>query len=192
MTISLKDVRPYLGAARYVVGVAGPRVMPFVEEHANDGGFDLDPDFQRGHVWTPDLRTAFIEHLLRDGEHGRTIVWNSPTYDRIGGKRGDLDDTLVIVDGKQRFTALTLFLADEVRVFDGNAFSDFDADSRRLMTSATGLLRMFMHVHALQWRRDLLDLYLQLNLGAVPHSAEEIARVRALRDASPEIPGHGA
>lgn len=192
MTISLKDVRPYLGAARYVVGVAGPRVMPFAEEHATEGGFDLDPDFQRGHVWTPDLRTAFIEHLLRGGEHGRTIVWNSPTYDRIGGKRGDLDDTLVIVDGKQRFTALTLFLADEVRVFGGNAFSDFDADSRRLMTTTTGLLRMFMHVHGLQWRRDLLDLYLQLNLGAVPHSADEIARVRALREASTPVPEDAA
>lgn len=188
MKMSLKDVRPYIGAARYVVGVAGPRVLPFVEEHANEGGYDLDPDFQRGHVWTDDLRTAFIEHLLRGGEHGRTIVWNSPTYDRIGAATGDLDDTLVIVDGKQRFTALTKFLAGEVKVFGGHAIDDFDEESKRLMVTSTGLLRMFMHVHGLQWRRDLLDLYLQLNTGAVPHSDEELRRVRALRDASAQVP----
>lgn len=188
MTMTLKDVRPYIGAARYVVGVAGPRVLPFAEDHAKDGGFDLDPDFQRGHVWTDALRSAFIEHLLRGGEHGRTIVWNSPTYGRIGEATGDLDDTLVIVDGKQRFTAVTRFLANEVPVFGKGTFLDFDEESRRLMTTTTGLLRMFMHVHGLQWRRDLLDLYLQLNTGAVPHSAEEIERVRALRDAATAVP----
>jgi len=188
VTMTLKDVRPYIGVARYVVGVSGPRVLPFAEEHANEGGFDLDPDFQRGHVWTDGLRSAFIEHLLRGGEHGRTIVWNSPTYGRIGEATGDLDDTLVIVDGKQRFTAVTRFLANEVHVFGAGTFLDFDEESRRLMTTTTGLLRMFMHVHGLQWRRDLLDLYLQLNTGAVPHSAEEIERVRALRDASAAVP----
>ncbi len=188
MSFSLKDVRPYIGAARYVVGVPGPRLLPFVEEHADEGGYDLDPDFQRGHVWTDGLRSAFIEHLLRGGEHGRTIVWNSPSYDRIGDRKGDLDDTLVIVDGKQRFTAMTGFLSNQVTVFGGATFDDFDQESKKEMTTMTGLLRMFMHVHGLHWRRDLLDLYLQLNTGAVPHADSEIERVKALRDAARPVP----
>jgi hypothetical protein len=191
VTISLKDIRPYVGEARYVVGMPAIRLMQFVEDHADVGGYDLDPDFQRGHVWTDALRTAFIEHLLRGGEHGRVIVWNSPTYDRIGDDRGDLDDTLVIVDGKQRFTAVTRFMKDEVTVFGAHRFSDFDEESRRDIQNSTGRLRMFMHVHALKYRRDLLDLYLQLNKGAVPHTDEEIERVEALRDASTTIPVEG-
>jgi len=187
--ISLKDVTPYIGSAKYEICVSAGRVRHWVEEHAEEGGFDIDPDFQRGHVWTDHLRTAFIEHLLRGGMHGRTIVWNSPNYDAPRSDfPSDLEPVLVLVDGKQRFTAITRFLENEVPVFGGHLFSDFDEGSRREMTSMTGQLRMFMSVHALQHRRELLDLYLQMNEGAVAHDPAEIARVKALRDQT-TIPG---
>jgi hypothetical protein len=183
--ISLSDVPPYIGSAKYEITIAGGRLMAWVEDHADEGGFDIDPDFQRGHVWTDALRTAFVEHLLRGGEHGRTIVWNSPNYNaRMRGEETDLPPTLVLVDGKQRFTAITRFLADEVEVFGGHRFSDFDDASKRDMRSMTGALRMAMSVHALQYRRELLELYLQMNAGAVAHDPAELDRVRAMRDAA--------
>lgn len=190
--ISLDDIPPYIGAASHVECVSGRRLAGWVHDHAENDGYDLDPDFQRGHVWADALRSAFVEHLLRGGMHGRTLVWNSPTYEPHGTlKHRDLPDTLVLVDGKQRYTAVTRFLAGEVTVFGGHRYEDFDDDSKQQMGSATGQLRMFMNVHSLQFRRQLLDLYLQMNEGAVAHDPAEIARVKALRDQA-AIPGDRA
>ena len=36
-------------------------------------GLVLNPDFQRGHVWTEEQQTAYIEYLLMGGMSGRTI-----------------------------------------------------------------------------------------------------------------------
>lgn len=185
--ISLKDIRPYIGPAQDQMAVSGRGIERFIEDHGREGGVDLDPDFQRGHVWQDHHRTRYVEHLLRGGQHGRVIVWNSPDYayhDRRSDS--DLPTTLVVVDGKQRLTAVRLFLADQVEVFGGNRLSDFDEQSRSdILMSTSNLLRLTMHMHGLQYRRELLDLYLQLNEGAIAHAPEEIDRVRALRDAAP-------
>lgn len=185
--ISLEDIRPYIGAADDQFGVSGKGIERFIEDHSKEGGVDLDPDFQRGHVWTDQNRTRYVEHLLRGGQHGRVIVWNSPTYEyRNRRADSDLPSTLVIVDGKQRLTAIRRFIADEVMVFGGNRLSDFDAKSQKdILIGTSQYLRLTMHMHGLQYRRELLDLYLQLNEGAIAHAPEEIERVRALRDAAP-------
>lgn len=185
--ISLRDIPPYIGQADHQTGVSGNGIERFLDDHRKDVGLDLDPDFQRGHVWTDAHRTAFIQHLLRGGQHGRTIVWNSPTYGYGSSRRGDSDlaPDMVIVDGKQRLTAVRRFLANEVAVFDDHLLSDFDDASRGdILIGTSPHLRLTMHVHGLQYRRELLDLYLQLNEGAVPHTEEELERVRALRDAA--------
>jgi hypothetical protein len=184
--ISLKDIRPYIGPAQDQMAISGRGIERFLKEHEAEGGLDLDPDFQRGHVWTDVHRTRYLEHLLRGGQHGRVIVWNSPTY-AYHDRRADTDlpTTLVIVDGKQRLTAVRMFLDDRVGVFGGNRLSDFDEQSQRdILISTSNLLRLTMHMHGLQYRRELLDLYLQLNEGAIAHSPEELDRVRALRDAT--------
>lgn len=181
--ISLDDIPKNIGSARYLVTYGGAGIQRFIEEYREDGGIDMDPDFQRGHVWTDAMRVRFVEHLLRGGEHGRTIVWNTPIQDAVtyaDTPDRDLPTTLVLVDGKQRLTALLSFLNDDLKVFDGNAFSDFDEKSRRYMMTAAGPFQMRMHVHSLQYRRDLLRLYLELNEGAVAHAETEIERVREL------------
>ncbi len=183
--ISLKDIPRYLGSARYNAAYGGKGIHRFLEEYGKDGGVDLDPDFQRGHVWDETLRVRFIEHLIRGGEHGRTIVWNTPTQDAIASQSAerDLPDTLVLVDGKQRLTSILAFLDNKLAVFGGHLLSDFDDISQREILSATGQLRLEMSIHALQRRKDLLRLYLELNEGAVAHDPSEIARVRAMFEA---------
>jgi len=185
--MSLKHIRPYIGPAQDQMAISGRGIERFLREHEAEGGLDLDPDFQRGHVWTDLHRTRYLQHLLRGGQHGRVIVWNSPTYayhDRRADS--DLPTTLVVVDGKQRLTAVRMFLNDEVQVFGGNRLSDFDDQSQQdILMSTSNLLRLTMHMHGLQYRRELLDLYLQLNEGAIAHTPEELDRVRTLRNATP-------
>ena len=42
-------------------------------DHETEAGLVLNPDFQRGHVWTEEQQTAYIEYLLMGGMSGRTI-----------------------------------------------------------------------------------------------------------------------
>lgn len=150
-------------------------------EYRDSSGIDLDPDFQRGHAWDDAMRSRYIEHLLRGGRSGRDIYWNCPNHSGTRTAAStDLPSTMTIVDGKQRLTAVMLFAADRVTVFGGHALSDFDQEARIRAISATGTLRLQMHVHSLTRRTELLRWYLDLNEGHVAHSAEELTRVREL------------
>lgn len=142
---------------------------------ADYGGLDLTPDFQRGHVWTPEQQSHFIENCLRGvvSSSGFLIQFNCPhwTHDDV---RSDLPAMLQCVDGLQRYTAVTGFMRDDVKAFGlvaselkGTAFSPRH-------------FRMRIAVHDFIKRSDLLEHYLSINAGGTPHSAEEIARVRGL------------
>lgn len=130
-------------------------------------GLNLDPDFQRGHVWTEQQQTRYIEFALRGGKTGKSIYFNHPQW--MGGFEGEM----VIVDGKQRLEAVRRFMKNEIKAF-GYYFNEY-TDNLRL-TSA----RLRIHVNTLQTRAEVLQWYIDLNAGGVVHSDEEIQRVREL------------
>jgi hypothetical protein len=146
---------------------------------SSQGALDLDPDFQRGHVWTDAQASKFVEFLLRGGQSSTHIYWNHPSYMGFKEPQSDLPEILMIVDGKQRLTACLRFMRDEIPVF-GRHLSEFTNESdRRSALGMTGA-RLKMNINNLQTRQELLQWYLDLNDGGVVHSAEEIERVRAL------------
>ena len=135
-------------------------------------GLDMDPDFQRGHVWTEQQQSKFIEFILRGGQ-APVILFNSPAF---GGQRviGDLPEELVLVDGKQRLTAINDFKEGLIPAF-GHYIGDFeDAD---LMFRKVSIR---FSVNKLQTRKELLTWYLELNEGHIAHAPEELERVRKL------------
>jgi hypothetical protein len=123
-------------------------------------GLDIDPPYQRAHVWTVEQQRAFVEHLLRGGEVSRVIIINAP-MDRSGYKGATL------LDGKQRLQAVTLFMDNKLDIFGGHYLKDF-----------TGHMRVF--AGRLHWRVclptevEVLDLYLSINVGGTPHTHDEI------------------
>ena len=130
---------------------------------------DLDPDYQRGHVWGEAQQVAYLEYVLKGGEVGRNIVTNCPGWKSAGAGLGGPYE---LVDGLQRITAVRCFMRDEVRVFG------------RLRSEIQGSLRLSTtfrwRVLDLPTRADVLKLYLAINAGGTPHTREEIARVQAL------------
>lgn len=134
-------------------------------------GLNLDPDFQRGHVWTEDKQIAYVEYCLREGVYSRTLLFNHPNWD------GSYAGEMVLVDGKQRLEAVRKFMRNELAVFGGNRLNDFD-DPKRLLRG-NGAYFMF-GVNRLKTRREVLEWYLQINTGGVVHTAEEIAKVEAM------------
>jgi hypothetical protein len=140
-------------------------------EWERDCGLNLEPDFQRAHVWTEEQQIAYVEFFLRGGKTSRVIYFNCPSWH----SRVNKYDDFVIVDGKQRLRAFTRFLKDEIKVF-GSLCSEFE-DGLRLHHTVR------INVNNLKTRAEVLNWYLQFNSGGTVHTTEELDRVRDLLDA---------
>jgi hypothetical protein len=128
---------------------------------------DMDPDFQRGHVWTEEQQIRYCEFVLRGGVGGNVIYWNNPSW----GK--GYDQPTQLVDGKQRITAVLRFLRNEIPVF---------GYFRRDYTDRTDIIRtrFTFVVNDLKTRREVLQWYLDLNTGGTIHTSDEIEKVQRL------------
>lgn len=176
---AISIVRP-VPKAKYEVDVGFDHLTDMLRNMVRDyGRVDMAPDFQRGHVWTEEQQTKFIENLFRGliPSSGLLIQWNCPEFNRDRGRHCDLPEGIQIVDGLQRVTTVLRFLAEEIKPF-GKTASDFRGtpyDTRRLF-----LFKLRFAIHDFQRRADLLQFYLDINSGGTPHSNEEIERVRGL------------
>jgi len=132
----------------------------------------MNPDFQRGHVWTEEQQIAYIEFLLRGGESGRDLYFNCPSWHNKV-KPGDYND-FVCVDGLQRYTAIRRFVQNEIPAF-GSKFCEY-TDSLSMLNSVR------VHINDLKSKAEVLRWYLEMNSGGTPHSQNEILRVQRLLD----------
>lgn len=180
-------IRP-IPDSKYEVDIQLMRLEAWVTDQDADlrpsgGGVEMNPDFQRGHVWTTKQQVAFCEAFIR-GDAPTKLLFNCPNF--TGGyslKNGDLSPNVVqCIDGLQRWTALTKLARGEIQVFGGLVATDFantPFDFRRL--------RAQVRIYGIARREDLLDLYLRLNTAGTPHSTEELTRVRGLLDAARQV-----
>lgn len=128
---------------------------------------DIDPDFQRGHVWTEKQQIRWLEFFLRGGKSGRDLLFNHPGWMNAWNGR------FVLVDGKQRLEAARRFIENEVKVF-GSYYSDY-----------TDILNMLdhsfsVHVNDLATDSEVIQWYIDLNSGGVVHTDEEINKAKRL------------
>lgn len=167
-----RDIPLFTRAASYGVDVDWHYVEKYIAGLAASPGIDLDPDFQRPHVWTEAQQVAYVEHILRGGWASRTILFNCINWNG----RGECGP-LVLVDGKQRLEAVRRFLRNDLAIFGGNRRSDFSDRLDPLKASFR------ICVNDLPTRADVLRWYLELNAGGTPHSDGEIEKVRAMLEA---------
>lgn len=134
-----------------------------------EGGLDLDPDFQRAHVWSEKQQREYIEYMLMGGEVSKTIIFNCP-----GWMSGEREKTVQLVDGKQRLEAVRKFMRGNLMVFGQRVdqFGRFPAMKYDLQFA----------VCALETREEILRFYLNINAGGTPHTKRELDRVRLMLD----------
>lgn len=174
-------VRP-LRKCIYKVQVSWARLEKYLEEMPSSAGqLILNPDFQRGHVWSQEKQVAFIENALR-GAAPSVLIFNNPNWNGISSsaRRGDLDpEQIVCVDGLQRLTAVRRFMAGEITVFGG-----LRADDLKGTFADPGRLHLSVEMLDIADRAQLLTFYIDINAGGVVHTTAELDRVRALRAAA--------
>lgn len=142
--------------------------VKWIEEEQKELNLQLNPDFQRGHVWTEAQQQKYIEYILMGGKSGRTFYFNWPSS-RICHEL-DYND-YVCVDGLQRTTAIQKFIHNELKVF-GQFYKDFGKELGRTEYSLN------IRVNDLQSKKDVLTWYVEMNEGGTPHSKDEIERVK--------------
>jgi len=157
---------PQFPKAHYTIDVEWKELHQFLTEQCD--GLDLDPDYQRAHVWTEEQKRAYVEYILKGGDVARTVIVNAPEWERNGYKGATL------VDGKQRMGAILDFMENRLPIFGDNRYCDFTGWIR--MVNA----RVQWQVVSLPTRAELLQLYLNINAGGTSHAPEEINRVREL------------
>lgn len=156
--------------ANYKVDVALQYLDTRIQEYINEDGLILNPDFQRGHVWTEKQQTAYVEYFLRGGKSGRDLYFNCPSWHCAA--KTDYDE-FVCVDGLQRITALRKFWNNELKVF-GSYREQFKGRPREVQTLIS------ININDLQTKEDVLQWYIEMNEGGTPHTEAEINRVKKM------------
>ena len=170
--MKFSEIPQLIGAGNWECAYSLGSIAGVLEDWKHESGLDLNPDFQRGHVWNPAQQTAFMEYLLRGGRSGMVIYFNKPSWHSAATTAYD---DFVCVDGLQRLTAIRQFLDGHIPAF-GQRYAEFGENIRR----APGALSLRFNVNSLQTRVEVLTWYLQINDGGTPHTLEEIERVKTL------------
>lgn len=165
------DIPKFTKAGSYAVDYPFHSLVKWIEREQKEMGLQLNPDFQRGHVWSEAQQVAYMEFLLRGGKTGRTLYFNCPSWHH-SVPEGDYDE-YVCVDGLQRITAITRFVYNEIPAF-GSLFCEYE-DSPRVVEDT-----LRVNINDLKTRDEVLRWYIDINAGGTPHTREEIERVQAI------------
>lgn len=144
-----------------------------IDNYINEYGLDINPDFQRGHVWTEEQQIKYIEYMLKDPQSGRAIYLNHPGW--MSSWEGDF----VLVDGLQRLTAASKFLKNEIPVY-GKYLNEIQFYEKREKGFLGQAVFFDIYISKLQTRKEVIQWYIDFNAGGTPHSNDEIERVRKL------------
>lgn len=162
MKIKWSDIRK-IPKAYYTIDQPLNSVVSGIQRYIDSYNLDIDPDFQRGHVWTEAQQIAYMEWLIMGGETGRELVFNHPNW------MGSFEGYFVLIDGKQRLNAIKRFFNNKIKVFGENYYKDFD------MFPWSETIKF--KIMKLKTRADILRWYLDFNSGGTVHSKEDIDKV---------------
>ena len=158
---------PKFPRAHFEVTVGWTYLESQLDALDSDGQLELDPDFQREHVWTKEQQISYVEYILMGGEVGKNIIFNCATWPR------GITEPITLVDGKQRIEAVRAFMRNDLPAF-GVTYRDYED---RIDTMIT---RFSFRICGLESREDILNLYLSINAGGTPHTQAELDRVQLL------------
>jgi hypothetical protein len=167
----LRDIPQLIPGGSYNVNVPWHSLERFLAGWIEQG-LDIDPEFQRGHVWDEAKQIAYVEFVLRGGRSSRTILFNNPNWHIT--QVPDEDEHFVLVDGKQRLEAVRRFVGNQLPAF-GRLLMEY-ADELPPMCGPDFVFSM----NTLRTKAEVLEWYLQLNSGGVVHTEAELKRVRKL------------
>ena len=143
--------------------------IDFINEQVDNYDLQLNPEFQRGHVWTQEQQENYIEFILRGGKSGRDFYfnWNQKINE------------YVCVDGLQRTTAFMKFINGEINAFN-QKYNEFGFTKREVCWNPLPEFRVDVYMNHLENKKEILEWYIDMNAGGTPHTDDEIERVKKM------------
>lgn len=170
----VNEIKTFTKESNYKVDIPLEYLKQTLERYSEDN-LNLEPDFQRAHVWTKQQQIAFMEYMLKEGRIN-PIYFNHPNWMNFNS---DEKVEFVIVDGKQRLKAAIDFLDDKFRVF-----KDLDEEDKGFFYSelsrVPSTLSFNFQINTLKTKKEVLQWYLDLNTGGTQHKKAELEKVRTL------------
>ena len=166
-----QDVPRFTRDGTYQVDYDFKHLVNALDELEKNHGLQLNPKFQRGHVWTREQQIAWLEFFLRGGRSGRILYFNKPDWN-VSVPEGAYND-FVCVDGLQRITAIRAFMNGEIPAF-GSYINEF-TDQMSIVRDS-----IKMNVNDLKSEKEVLQWYVDMNAGGTPHTTKEIERVKQM------------
>lgn len=162
------DIPRFTEPAHYYINISWDFIEEALVRYIKVYDLQIDPDFQREHVWIQDQQERYVEFMLMGGSGAEKIQFN------CNGWQGNWKGPMVLVDGKQRLNAIRLFLDNKLKVF-GHTLLEFE-DWKRAIRD----IDLIFHINNLKTKAQVIQWYLDLNFGGTPHTKEERARVQKL------------
>jgi len=174
--MKFSDIKQFTEDAHYRINLPWDYLEDWLHKDRDGVIPDLNPEFQRAHVWTEAQQIAFVEFMLRGGQGSSEIRFNC-----VGWMK-DFRGPFVLVDGKQRLEAVRRFLANEIRVFDkyhgcgGTGFYYKDFEDKPWL----GHVDFIVRINSLPDMKSVLKWYLEINSGGIAHTEAELNKVRKM------------
>ena len=155
--------------AYYCIDVDFSSLERVLQRYLETHHLELNPDFQRGHVWTEEQQIAYVEYLLTDPDRDKSIqiIFNMPGW---MSSKWNYNANMVCVDGLQRLTACLRFLRNEIPAY-GTYYKDYSGVMQGGLQFIVG---------SFSNKADVLQWYLQINAKGTPHTDEEIQKVQKM------------
>lgn len=159
----------------------------FMENYEDDSvsHIDLNPEFQRGHVWTKQQQIAFLENLIRGCQVNNIIYFNdlygvNPNIIEQADER--IKNKCVVVDGLQRLTSIIDFIDGKIKLFDNQvSFNDIkEHEDKVFMRQVFNQSMIKIRTIHITNYAELLEFYINFNSGGTVHSETEIQRIKDL------------
>lgn len=169
-TLKQKSIPQIIPTGNYKIDTFVGRLKETIQRYVDDYGLELDPDFQRAHVWTMEQRIKFVEFVLQGGKPN-PILFNCEGWMRKSGGR------FVIVDGKQRLTSLLMFLDGDFTVF-----KELDEDNVGYYAHELDYIGADIPIviNDLVGDEKVLEWYLQMNRANIAHTEDELKKVEEM------------
>ncbi len=139
--------------------------------------WDLNPDYQRGAVWSQKQQERFIGHVLAGGEVPPIYAQRYDSQKTAPAGTNYINLPIEVIDGQQRIRAIMAFMAGEcgAQVYHGGKWHTYwyvdTHEGERGMDLSSQIVYVDLN------REDRLRFYLRLN-GGVAHTDEELDKVR--------------
>ena len=129
------------------------------------GLLQTNPEWQRSDVWTPKLRTNFIDTVLKRLPIPQITLWKRP-----GGKA-------IVVDGRQRITTLEWFKEGKIPIGKTNIkrYVDLTEDEQNMFNDTPVLVLEFSQSTDVE---DICEYFERLNAGGKTLSHGELMNNR--------------